>query len=94
MSTKLNVAILVYPGVEMIDMNGPADVFLKANNLNKGKYQIFTLAETPEPLCSEASLVKITPTYTLDNCPKIRINLAAVRMCSLPGCKKWPLNLK
>jgi transcriptional regulator GlxA family with amidase domain len=69
MSAKLNVAILVYPGVEMIDMNGPADVFLKANNLNNGKYQIYTLAETSETFGSEALLVTITPSYTFENCP-------------------------
>ncbi|MBS1520348.1 MAG: DJ-1/PfpI family protein [Bacteroidetes bacterium] len=70
MGTKLNVALLVYPGVEMVDMNGPADVFLKANNLTNGKYFIYTLAESPESFGSEASVVTITPTYTFDNCPE------------------------
>jgi transcriptional regulator GlxA family with amidase domain len=70
MHAKINIAILVYPGVEMIDMNGPADVFLKANNLTAGKYHIYTVAESPEPLGSEASIVTITPAYTFKNCPE------------------------
>lgn len=70
MGAKVNIAILVYPGVEMVDMNGPADVFLKANNLNNGKYEIYTVAETAAPLDSEASLVTITPSYTYETCPE------------------------
>ncbi|GIQ61309.1 hypothetical protein Flavo103_44440 [Flavobacterium collinsii] len=31
MAESMNVAILIYPGVELIDMNGPIDVFVKAN---------------------------------------------------------------
>jgi len=69
MDTPLNVAILVYPGVEMIDMNGPADVFIKANNLNGGKYRLYTVAENNQPLISEASIVAITPAYSITNCP-------------------------
>jgi hypothetical protein len=39
--TVINVAILVYPGVEMIDMNGPLDVLTLTPT--------FTLANHPQP---------------------------------------------
>lgn len=69
MGAKLNVAVLIYPGVEMIDMNGPIDVFIKANGLNNGRYNIYNLAETSAPVGTEDSLLTITPAYTLANCP-------------------------
>jgi transcriptional regulator GlxA family with amidase domain len=70
MCAKLNVAVLIYPGVEMIDMNGPIDVFIKANGLNNGKYNIYSLAETLGSIPSENSLVTLTPTYSFANCPE------------------------
>lgn len=66
----MNVAILIYPGVEVIDMNGPVDVFVKANRLNFNKYKIFTVAESEDVIETEASVVRVTPEYTIDNCPR------------------------
>jgi transcriptional regulator GlxA family with amidase domain len=66
----INIAFLIYPGVELIDMNGPIDVFVKANRINKGRYQLFTVAESAEYIDTESSAVRITPQYTLYNCPK------------------------
>ena len=68
MST-IHVAILVYPGVEMIDMNGPLDVLLKANGFNNSRYNIYTVAEDSAAVPSENALVTISPSYTLSNCP-------------------------
>jgi transcriptional regulator GlxA family with amidase domain len=65
-----NVAILVYPGVEVIDMNGPIDVFTKANRYNGNRYEVFTVAESAGNIESEKSVVNITPKYTFSNCPK------------------------
>jgi putative intracellular protease/amidase len=31
MDPQINVAVLIYHGVELVDMNGPVDVFLHAN---------------------------------------------------------------
>lgn len=66
----INIAFLIYPGVELIDMNGPIDVFVKANRINKGRYQLFTVAESAGYIDTESSAVRITPQYTLYNCPK------------------------
>ncbi|QMW05431.1 DJ-1/PfpI family protein [Spirosoma foliorum] len=70
--TKINVAVLVYPGFELIDMNGPIDVFVKANRYNQHKnvYQVFTVAESLDEIRSEHSTVRITPDYALSNSPQ------------------------
>ncbi|TGD59740.1 DJ-1/PfpI family protein [Flavobacterium humi] len=70
MENNVNVAILIYPGVEVIDMNGPIDVFIKTNRYNNNKYRVFTVAESAGVIESEHSAVRIIPEYTLSNCPK------------------------
>lgn len=69
MSESLNVAILIYPGFELLDMNGPTDVFVKTNRYNNNRYNIYTLAETADEIWSERSVVQITPDYSFENCP-------------------------
>lgn len=73
MAENINVAILIYPGVEVIDMNGPIDVFVKANRYNQNKYKVYTIAESSEAIESELSAVHIIPKYTLENCPQTDI---------------------
>jgi transcriptional regulator GlxA family with amidase domain len=65
----INVAVLIYPGVELIDMNGPLDVFIKTNRYNNNRYRVFTVAESAEEIKSERSAVRIVPDYTISNCP-------------------------
>jgi transcriptional regulator GlxA family with amidase domain len=68
---EINVAVLIYRGIEVIDMNGPIDVFIKANRLSKKNiYRVFTVAESAGEIQSELSAVRIIPEYTLTNCPK------------------------
>ncbi|MCX6316119.1 MAG: DJ-1/PfpI family protein [Bacteroidetes bacterium] len=69
MASKMNVAVLFYPGVEMIDMNGPLDVFVKANRYNNDRYKIYTLAEKSGETDSERAVVRMIPDYTFDDCP-------------------------
>ena len=69
MGDQKNVAVLVYPGVELVDMNGPIDAFLKANYYNNGRYNVFTVSESEDEVASEADVVMIKPSYTFDNCP-------------------------
>lgn len=69
MAESMNVAILIYPGVELIDMNGPIDVFVKANRYNQNRYNVYTVAESSEAIESERAAVRIIPEYTLENCP-------------------------
>jgi len=69
MAVTINVAVLIYPGVEVMDMNGPIDVFTKANRSNHNRYHVFTVAESADDIETEGSTVRIKPFYTLDNCP-------------------------
>lgn len=69
MAEIINVAVLIYPGVELIDMNGPIDVFVKTNRYNKNRYRVFTVSESAGAIESERSAVRITPEFTLSNCP-------------------------
>jgi transcriptional regulator GlxA family with amidase domain len=68
MKDLLNVAVLIFDGVELVDMNGPLDVFLHANRLKKGpRYNVYTIAADAGPVLSEAKAVSILPQYTLDH---------------------------
>ncbi|MDF2433588.1 MAG: hypothetical protein JWP44_3219 [Mucilaginibacter sp.] len=66
---QVNVAVLVYHGVELVDMNGPVDVFLHANRYNNTLYHVYTVAATCGIILSEDDIVSIVPQYTIDNCP-------------------------
>lgn len=67
-----NVAILLYPGVELLDFAGPGEVFASAHNTNGQEFHVYTVAESAEPLLSQGFL-RIVPEYTLDNCPQPEI---------------------
>lgn len=57
------VAILVFPGVQIIDLGGPYETFGHAG------FTVYTVAEKADSLTSAMGL-KITPSYTFSNCPK------------------------
>jgi len=69
----MNVAVIIYNGVELVDMNGPIDAFVKANYFIDNKYSVFTVAESLDPVKSESEVVKLTPSYSFDNCPHVDI---------------------
>ncbi len=59
-----NVAIFIYEGVELLDFGGPGEVFASTQGFN-----VYTVAASAEALTSQRFL-KITPAYTIHNCPK------------------------
>jgi len=61
-----NVAIVVYPGVELLDFAGPGEVFSAAGN---GAFRVFTVAATHDPIVSQG-FVRITPEYAIGDSPK------------------------
>jgi transcriptional regulator GlxA family with amidase domain len=68
---KVNVAVVIYEGVELVDMNGPVDVFLHANDFKKDSfYEVSTVALTDKELLSESNAVTIKPAYSIDNYPQ------------------------
>jgi len=70
-TSQRTVAILIFPGVELLDFTGPFEVFSAArvNFATPDRlFNVFTVAESLEPLrCYNP--VTVVPDYTLENCP-------------------------
>lgn len=64
------IAVLIYNGVELVDMNGPIDAFLHVNSFKPNRYAIYTIAETSAPVKSEGGVVTIIPDFTFDSHPE------------------------
>jgi transcriptional regulator GlxA family with amidase domain len=61
-----HVAIVVYPGVELLDFAGPGEVFSAAGS---GAFDVFTVAATREPIVSQG-FVRVTPDHSIADSPK------------------------
>ncbi|GAB4032859.1 DJ-1/PfpI family protein [Spirosoma gilvum] len=72
-----NVAIFIHNGVEILDFAGPSEVFASTEGFN-----VYTVSLTKEPILSQG-FIKITPTYSLTDCPTPDIVV-------LPGGKTGP----
>lgn len=66
----MNVAFLIYDQVEALDLNGPLDVFVKANVIHPNSYHCFTVGKTKEQIYMEANTMTVIPTYDIHTCPK------------------------
>ncbi|MEJ2881429.1 DJ-1/PfpI family protein [Pedobacter sp. GR22-6] len=70
---KINVGVLVYDGVEIVDTGGPIDVFVKANNWN-GKYNIYTVSATAnKTIIMDGGTVNLIARYTIFDAPQADI---------------------
>jgi len=63
---KRNVAILVWPGAELLDFAGPAEVFSAAGR--HGLFRVYTVGLTVAPVRAQGG-VTVQPEFTLENCP-------------------------
>src|SRR5262249_51880502 len=61
---RRNVAIVLYPGVELLDFAGPGEVFAAAGDA----FRVYTVAESKEPLVSEGFLT-VVPEYAIADAP-------------------------
>jgi transcriptional regulator GlxA family with amidase domain len=75
---KLKVAVVIYNGVEVVDMNGPIDVFTKTNYI-RNHYFVYTVAAKDTLVYTENCYTALMPRYTIYNCPSPDIVV-------LPGC--------
>src|SRR5215813_10741869 len=57
---RKNLAIVIYPGVELLDFAGPGEVFAAA----QGAFRVYTVAETKAPLKSQGFLT-VVPEYSI-----------------------------
>ena len=67
---KIRVAVLLYPGAELIDFAGPTDVFIKANAMTRGKYEVYSVAFESQPVRTQDGGPSIQPTYTVGAMPR------------------------
>jgi transcriptional regulator GlxA family with amidase domain len=65
--TRVNVAILLFEGVELLDFAGPAEVFGVAGEGQS--FKVFTVAESTDLLRAMGG-VSIKPDYTVKDAPK------------------------
>ncbi|WP_160138681.1 DJ-1/PfpI family protein [Chryseobacterium sp. c4a] len=66
----MNVAFLIYDQVEALDLNGPLDVFIKANLISAGSYHCYTVGKMKDAVCMEANTMAIIPTYDIQTAPR------------------------
>lgn len=67
---KINIGVLVYDGVEIVDTGGPIDVFVKANNMN-GKYRIYTVSATKKKeIIMDGGTVNLVSQFTIYDAPQ------------------------
>jgi transcriptional regulator GlxA family with amidase domain len=62
-ATITNVAIFIHNGVELLDFAGPGEVFASSG------FNVYTVSDTDAPIICQG-FVKITPQYTIANCPR------------------------
>jgi putative intracellular protease/amidase len=61
---KLNVAILIFDGVQIIDYTGPYEVLG-----SWGRRNVYTVAEKPDAITTNMGM-RVIPNYTFDNQPR------------------------
>lgn len=67
---KINIGVLVYDGVEIVDTGGPIDVFIKANNMNN-RYKIYTVSATDKKkIIMDGGTVNLLAQYTIYDAPQ------------------------
>lgn len=67
-ATRMNVAILIYDNVELLDFAGPLEVFSLAYRDTVKLCNVYTVGLNTELIKSQ-KILQIKPQYTLDNCP-------------------------
>lgn len=68
--TTRNVAIVIYPGVELLDFAGPGEVFAAVHYVDGvPPFRVYTVSASTEPIVSQG-FVRITPEFSYANCPK------------------------
>jgi transcriptional regulator GlxA family with amidase domain len=69
MPTTRNVAVLLFPGVELLDFAGPFEVFSVASRWSDPPaFHVYTVAERPGPVVAKNGL-SVNPHHLLADCP-------------------------
>ena len=65
-----NVAILIYDGIDPLDLSGATDVFNIANFVTGGGYKTYTVGRTHDTVHLDGATFGITPKFSLADAPK------------------------
>ena len=68
--TQLNVALVVFPGVETLDLTEPLDVLHIASGLTNNGYRCYTVAISDSLLPTSGGGLHLRPDYTFQTMPK------------------------
>jgi transcriptional regulator GlxA family with amidase domain len=91
---KRNVAILLFPEVEVLDFAGPFEVFAVTDELRGyDTFAVFTVGESAAPIRARNGL-RIVPDYTLANCPPPHVlivpgGFGTRRLLNQPAVLDW-----
>jgi transcriptional regulator GlxA family with amidase domain len=86
-----NVAILIFPDVEVLDFCGPFEVFSVASAVAEpGVFNVFTIAEQSEPLRTRNGL-SVNPRYRLEDAPQPHVLLIPGGLGTRPLLDNAPL---
>ncbi|KAF1027016.1 MAG: Isonitrile hydratase [Pseudomonas sp.] len=68
---KITVAMVLFPGFQLLDIAGPRDAFAEVSVLSQGQcqYEIITVATTRGPLSSSSGMTVIPDRTIFDPCP-------------------------
>ncbi len=85
----MNIGILLFDDVEVLDFCGPFEVFSVAAGLGAGSggespFTVFTLAERAG-LVRAAGGLKVQPDYTIDDIPSTTIHRSICCSCPAAG---------
>ncbi|RYX84031.1 YHS domain-containing protein [bacterium] len=69
-NSPLKVAFVIYPEVEVLDLSGPLDVFVKANDISPGSFTTFTVGLDHKPVQTQSGGLTITPQFSLADAPR------------------------
>lgn len=80
---KLNIAILIFEGVQIIDYTGPYEVLAGG-----GRRYVYTVAEKADPVTTSGGM-RVIPGYTFENQPKPDIIIVPGGGNAVPGPKAY-----
>jgi transcriptional regulator GlxA family with amidase domain len=86
-----NVAIMIFPEVELLDFCGPFEVFSVASTVvEPGAFNVFTIAEQSGPLRTRNGL-SVNPHYRLEDAPQPHVLLIPGGLGTRPLLNNAPL---
>ena len=87
-SGAIPVAFVISQYWTVIDAMGPWEVFQDAGVDGRGAFELFTVAESPEPVTGSAG-IKVVPNYTFANAPQPKVIVIGAQAGRAPAMFDW-----